>query len=129
VTAAVEAFAGIALGVFVGEGRTLRLQDGAGGVVFRGDEVDGLLLPHVLSGDGVINSGVIKTESGHFSPFLAAQAVLDGAAQDTRHYSKRQGGGGRGGFYDNSNNIRYGIITPLAVLNLGNGSNIVNTLN
>ncbi len=56
--AAVPAFGGVALGVFVGEDAALGLHDGGVGEVFRGDELDVALLAGELGGDGGVNSGI-----------------------------------------------------------------------
>ena len=56
--AAVVAPAGIALGVLVGQHRTLGGQDGGAGVVLRGDHLQPLLLAAALVGDRLPDFGV-----------------------------------------------------------------------
>ena len=51
--AAIIAPAGIAFGVFVGHDRALRLQHGARDDVFRGDQLDFVLLAVEFAGDGL----------------------------------------------------------------------------
>ena len=62
--AVVEALARIALGVLVGEDGALGLADGRGGVVLRGDEVDGLVLLADLGHDGGVHLRVGLRQQG-----------------------------------------------------------------
>ncbi len=64
--AAVVALAGISFGVLVGQYRPLRLQHPGAGVVFRGDELNVVLLASPLPGDGLGKFG-IKTGNRHRS--------------------------------------------------------------
>ena len=62
--AAVIAPAGIAFGVFVGEHRALRLQNGAGDDVFGGDQLDFVALAAELQLDRARDFGVRVLEAG-----------------------------------------------------------------
>jgi len=63
-TTAVVALAWVALGVLVGQLRTLRGHHGGRGVVFAGDELDVLFLALVLGLDGGPDLGVNKRKGG-----------------------------------------------------------------
>ena len=65
-TATVVAFAGIAFSVFVGQLRTLGFHNGTADVVFRGDQLDVVLLALVFLGDGCCQIGVILCEGNAF---------------------------------------------------------------
>jgi hypothetical protein len=62
VAAAVVALAGIAFGVFVGEYRTGGFKHGSADDVFRGDQLDLVLLAAEFLGDAVIELGVALTQ-------------------------------------------------------------------
>jgi hypothetical protein len=62
--AAVVAPARIALGIFVGQHRTLGLEDGAGDDVLRGDQLDLVLLPMQLLPDGPEDLRIALGEMG-----------------------------------------------------------------
>ena len=62
--AAVVALAGIALGVLVGQDRTLRGHDALARIVFGGDQFDVLFLPALFLPDGLGEFGVEGLESG-----------------------------------------------------------------
>ncbi|CWS34458.1 Uncharacterised protein [Neisseria meningitidis] len=64
--AAVVAFAGVAFGVFVGQLGTLRFHYGAADVVFRGNQLDVVLLALVFLGNGCCQIGVILCEGNAF---------------------------------------------------------------
>ena len=64
--AAVVAFARIAFGVFVGQLRTLCLHHGAADVVFRGNQLDVVLLALVFLGNGCCQIGVVLCEGNAF---------------------------------------------------------------
>ena len=65
-TATVVAFARIAFSVFVGQLRTLGFHNGTADVVFRGDQLDVVLLALVFLGDGCCQIGVILCEGNAF---------------------------------------------------------------
>ena len=67
--AAVVAFAGVAFGVFVGEGRGGGGHDGRGDVVFGGDKFEGGLLAAGFVGDGLPELGVFLGDGVHGHPF------------------------------------------------------------
>jgi hypothetical protein len=79
--AAIVAFAGIALGILVGEHRSLRLQHRLGDNVLRGDQLDLGLLTVQFLGDGVEERGVARRQIG---------------AEEARRRSRCGRGGGRG---------------------------------
>jgi hypothetical protein len=62
--AAVIALSGIALGVFVGHHRALRLENGAGDDVFRSDQLDLVALAAKLQLDGAGDLGIGLGEAG-----------------------------------------------------------------
>ncbi len=62
--AAIVALARIALGVLVGHDRALRLEHGAGDDVFRGDQLDFVLLAAELELDGLGDLGIGLGERG-----------------------------------------------------------------
>ena len=57
-TAAVVTLAGVAFGVFVGQHRPLRFQDGAGNDVFRRDQFQLVVLPAFFFLNGRVNVGI-----------------------------------------------------------------------
>ena len=74
--AAVVAPAGIALGVFVGQHRALRLQHRGGDDVLAGDQLDAVLLAHQLGADGGGELGVGLGERGGEEPLQAGGGRL-----------------------------------------------------
>ena len=64
--ATVVAFARIAFSIFVGQLRTLGFHNGTADVVFRGDQLDVVLLALVFLGDGCCQIGVILCEGNAF---------------------------------------------------------------
>ena len=70
--AAVIALARIAFGIFIGEDRARRFENGAGDDIFGGDQLDFMLLPLELVRHGAVKLGIAFGEGFGEKPIIAA---------------------------------------------------------